>query len=431
MRHLKHLIALLTVLVLLTQPLLPLAEGFTPVAYVGKAAITLKVRSAPDREARGVDTIPEKGTVYVLEVKGPDWLLVKTDRAEGYVLAKYVSGMHDVGGVDISLLREPPELPDGEDPFVKQVDAFVENYVAYVRSGDYLYQAPDADGRRLRHIDAGKELRVCAVSGDWSLVRYREQEGYMLSSSLYKWDRLDPYAGEIPGLALPTRLIFLARTADVFSVEDNTILKADPLPPGSAIAAYEKDLLGRYLTPYHRTTGYVDAELVAAELAVVPWQDAQPGDLIAAMSTYYAVGIHTEKHRGRNWNIYLSTGMLSGIVLQPGQSFDMNKTIGPYRRSTGYHEAPIISSDAASGYGGGTCQVNTTFYVTSIQLPILVTHRRVHSDNDVGITYVPRGFDAAVGAGGINLQLINTLPYAIRYQFFVSDGVMTCCIFRL
>ena len=37
---------------------------------------------------------------------------------------------------------------------------------------------------------------------------------------------------------------------------------------------------------------------------------------------------------------------------------------------------------------------------------------------------------AAVGGGNINLTLENTLPYAIRYQFFDCDGVLTCCIFR-
>ena len=39
-----------------------------------------------------------------------------------------------------------------------------------------------------------------------------------------------------------------------------------------------------------------------------------------------------------------------------------------------------------------------------------------------------QGFDAAVGGGNINLTLENTLPYAIRYQFFDCDGVLTCCI---
>ena len=429
MKSLKRFLALALALVCL--PFAAPAEEPVPVHYVGTATLTLKVRVEPDREARSVDTIPERATVYVLEITNEEWLLVKTERATGYVLAKYVTGMLDAGGVDLSLLLEPPEIPDGEDPFTAQVEAFEENYVAYVMSADYLYETPDPDGRRIRHIDAGKELVVSTVSGDWSLVRYRNTEGYMLNSSLYKWDRLDPFAGEIPGLHVLPVVVFLSSTADVYSVEDNSILKDYPLPPGSCIAAYERDLLGRYRTPYHRTMGYVRADQVACELSVVPWQDARPGDLIAAMTTYYAVGVLTEKYRGRNWNIYLSTSMLSGTVLQPGQAFDMNQTIGPYRRSTGYHEAPIISSDAASGYGGGTCQVNTTFYVTNITLPILITHRRVHSDNDVGITYVPRGFDAAVGSGGINLQLVNTLPYAIRYQFFVSDGVMTCCIFRV
>ena len=416
---------------LLALPLCP-AHAWEDVliAGVGKASTALKVRKAPDRDAGSVDTLRENATVYVLEKVDEEWLKVQTETASGYVLAKYVTGLKDVGGVPMSLLVEPPPIPDGEDPFVAETGEFKENYVAYAIKDSYLYQTPDPEGRRVRRIQTGKELTVSEVSGDWCRVRYREQEGYMLCSALFKWDRLDPYAGAIPGLRIMPRIAFLSKTTEVYSAEDNTILKDYPLPPGSCIAVYEQDLLGRYLTPYNRIMGYVDADCVAGEMAVVPWQDAQPGDLIAAMTTYYAVGVLTEKYRGRNWNIYLATSMISGTVLQPGQSFDMNRTIGPYRRSTGYHQAPILSSEADSGYGGGTCQVNTTFYVTNIQLPILVTHRRVHSDNDVGINYVPRGFDAAVGSGGINLQLTNTLPYAIRYQFFVSDGAMTCCIFR-
>lgn len=425
-RALALLLALLTL-----WPLCPAFAQEDPlIAYVGRASTALKVRKAPDRDADSVDKLKENATVYVLEKVDEEWLKVHTGKASGYVLAKYVTGLREVGGIAMSWLIEPPPIPDGEDPFTAEVGEFKENYVAYAISDSYLFETPDPDGRRVYLIKTGKELRVSEVSGDWCRVRYRDLEGYMLNSSLYKWDRLDPYAGEIPGLNIMPRIVFLEKTSQVYSVEDNTILKDYPLPPGSCIAAYEQDLLGRYLTPYNRTMGYVDADNAAYEIAVVPWQEAQPGDLIAAMTTYYAVGVLTEKYRGRNWNIYLSSSMISGTVLQPGQSFDMNRTIGPYRRSTGYHEAPILSSASDSGYGGGTCQVNTTFYITNIQLPILVTHRRVHSDNDVGINYVHRGFDAAVGGGNINLQLTNTLPYAIRYQFFVSDGVMTCCIFR-
>ena len=71
---------------------------------------------------------------------------------------------------------------------------------------------------------------------------------------------------------------------------------------------------------------------------------------------------------------------------------------------------------------------NTTFYNTVIQLPLLVKHRRVHAD--VGMEYALQGFDAAVGGGAINLIMENTLPYAIRFQTFISDGVLTICIFK-
>lgn len=150
--------------------------------------------------------------------------------------------------------------------------------------------------------------------------------------------------------------------------------------------------------------------------------------MISVMTTYYAVGISTLQYQGRNWNIRLSSSMINGTVLQPGESYNQNEVIGPYRKSTGYHKAPIMSQTALWGYGGGTCQVNTTFYISTIQLPLLVTHRRVHAD--VGIYYAKKGFDAAVGGGNINLTMVNTLPYAIRYQLYISDGVLTCCIYR-
>lgn len=120
--------------------------------------------------------------------------------------------------------------------------------------------------------------------------------------------------------------------------------------------------------------------------------------------------------------------MITGTVLQPGEPYDQYQVIGPYKKSAGYHKAPIMSSKALWGYGGGTCQVNTTFYIATIQVPLLVTHRKVHAE--VGIYYTPQGFDAAVGGGDINLTMVNTLPYAIRYHFYQSDGVVTCCIYR-
>ena len=430
----KRLATLLLAALLAFSPLMALAEaaddsGEASIAYIGKASVALKVRVEPNKDARGMNSVPKNATVYVLELVNDDWAKIKLDNGEGYVMTKYIENMQEVTGLSVSDLMEPEKLPDGSVPFEADVSEFKEGYKAQTLNPSYIYEAPNTNSGRVVYVPAATWLTISTVSGDWSWVSYKGTQGYMLSSSLYMWDRLDPYAGEIPGLAIMPKVIFLNRTCEVYSLEDNTPLKDYPLPPGSCIAVFEKDALGRYQTPYHRTTGYVNGDCVAYEMDVVPWEEAQPGDLIAAMTTYYAVGVTTLQYQGRNWNINLATHMINGTVLQPGQTYDMNKTIGPYRKSTGYHEAPIMSQDALTGYGGGTCQVNTTFYMTNIQLPILVTHRKVHAD--VGIYYVPRGFDAAVGGGDINLQLTNTLPYAIRYHFFMTDGALTCCIFRV
>lgn len=426
----KRLVTMLLAALLAFSPLMALAEAEeASIAYIGKASVALKVRVEPSKDARGMNSVPKNATVYVLELVNDDWAKIKLDNGEGYVMTKYISNMQEVTGLSVSDLLEPEKLPDGSRPFEADVTEFREGYKAQTLNPAYIYEAPNTNSGRVVYVPAATWLTISTVSGDWSWVSYKGTQGYMLSSSLYMWDRLDPYAGEIPGLAIMPKVIFLNRTCEVYSLEDNTPLKDYPLPPGSCIAVFEKDALGRYQTPYHRTTGYVNGDCVAYEMDVVPWEDAQPGDLIAAMTTYYAVGVTTLQYQGRNWNINLATHMINGTVLQPGQTYDMNKTIGPYRKSTGYHEAPIMSQNALTGYGGGTCQVNTTFYMTNIQLPILITHRKVHAD--VGIYYVPRGFDAAVGGGDINLQLTNTLPYAIRYHFFMTDGALTCCIFRV
>lgn len=437
MHGMKRLFALLLAVLLAVLPALTLAEAAQEtdavegdrINYVGKASIALKVRVEPNKDARGVDSVPKNATVYVMELVGDEWAKIKTDNTIGYVLVKYITNMQDVSHLSAEALDEPAELPDGSDPFVAEVTEFKEGYKALMLNGDYIYESPTTNAAKVAHVPAAKEVVVSTVSGDWCLMRYKNAEGYMLCSSLYMWDRLDPYAGEIPGLTVMPKIVVTNRTTEVYSLEDNSILKDYPMPAGSCLTVYEKDALGRYQTPYHRTMGYINADAVAYEMDVVPWEEAQSGDLIAAMTTFYAVGVTTLNYQGRNWNIYLATSMINGTVLQPGQSYDMNATIGPYRKSTGYHEAPIMSQNALTGYGGGTCQVNTTFYMTNIMLPILINHRRAHAD--VGIYYVPRGFDAAVGGGDINLRLTNTLPYAIRYQFLISDGVLTCCIFRV
>jgi len=432
----KSWLALLLAMLMMIMPVLSMAEetaeAEAPITHTAKASTTLKVRRAPDDSALGNDSIPRDSIVYIVEY-GNLWCKVRTSRVEGYIKTQYLT---DLVVIDPNAVAAQENADEAEAVLVGELQPgfsmnesnFQEKYYAHtVRDRVVMHEEPSEISDRIRYINIYEQVVVGEISGDWSFIRYKGNHyGYVRTDYLFKWDRIDPYAGAIPGLTVWPNLAFVNHTTTIYELETNKELFT--INPGSAITVGEKDAFGRYPLPIDRTTGYIMEDEVAYVMPVVNWEEAQPGDLIAVMSTYFGVGKTTLQIQGRNWNIHLSSDFISGTVLQPGENYNMNQTIAPYQKATGYKSAPIMSDEATEGYGGGTCQVNTTFYVCTIQIPLLVTHRRVHAE--VGMSYIPKGFDAAVGGGAINLTMINTLPYAIRYQFMNSDGVLTCCIFR-
>lgn len=407
-------------------------ETEAPITHIAKASVALKVRRRPESTSTGGDSIPRGEDVMIVEY-GADWCKVRTSHLEGWVMTKYLLDIKTVDG-EVAALPES-EAPEGPREAVGELmpgfttneSNFYEGYYAHtVVDGAAIYERPTENSRQRTTVKIYQRLVVSENSGDWSLVRYNNVCGYMRTDNLFKWDRIDPYIGEIPGLEIWPNLAFVNHTTVVRDMETDKPLQT--VNPGAALSVGEMDEQGRYPVPYDRVTGYISQSDVAWVMPVTAWDEAQSGDLISVMTTFFAVGKTTLQYQGRNWNIHLASGFISGTVLQPGQTYNMNETIGPYKQSTGYKSAPILSPHALSGYGGGTCQVNTTFYISTIQVPLLVTHRKVHAE--VGMHYAEKGFDAAVGSGNINLTMQNTLPYAIRYQFWNSDGVLTCCIFR-
>ena len=398
--------------------------------YVAVSDVALKVRKGPGLEYSGVDSIPAGSQIYIIEL-GTEWSKVRTKRTVGYVLSKHLKNVrdYDVARGTIGAAAEKPQEADitGTESSDAVEGEFKAGFKAHAVKPTLLYEEPDERSRFQIKAPQYEELLVSHVQGDWSYVMYKNRIGYTRTDHLFKWDRIDPYAGDIPGCIVYPTLAFVDKTVDIISYKNGKeVLKT--INPGSALAVELPDEEGRYKTPYWRTTGYINDEDIVYKMPVVPYDEAQPGDLISAMTTYYAVGVHTLQYQGRNWNIYLATTFISGAVVQPNEVFNVYDYMGPYRKSTGYKPAPIMSPNALWGYGGGTCQVSTTLYNTVIRLPLYVNHRKVHAN--VGIKYMLKGFDAAVGGGDINLIFTNTLPYPIRINFMLSDGVLTCCIFR-
>ncbi|MBR2943431.1 MAG: VanW family protein, partial [Clostridia bacterium] len=180
--------------------------------------------------------------------------------------------------------------------------------------------------------------------------------------------------------------------------------------------------------PYKREPDLVSvpkAKLTIYEF--VPWDSAQPGDLLYAYTTFYSTSMKKEGNGGRLYNIQLAADRLAGTVVPSGETFSYNAVCGPYTQENGYRSAPILSGESEMGYGGGVCQVCSTLYNIVLRIPTVIEEMHWHSQG--GVSYLPAGFDATVGSQS-DLIFRNILPYDVRIEFENLDGVMTAFFFR-
>ncbi len=119
----------------------------------------------------------------------------------------------------------------------------------------------------------------------------------------------------------------------------------------------------------------------------------------------------------RKNNIKLASNALNGLMINSGEEFSFNNTIGKRTAEKGYKEANIIKDGTfVKGIGGGICQVSTTLYNALILANIDVTESHPHS---LPVSYVQPAMDAMVSWGNADLKFKNTssLP-----MFIVSSA---------
>lgn len=113
-------------------------------------------------------------------------------------------------------------------------------------------------------------------------------------------------------------------------------------------------------------------------------------------------------------NIQIANQTLNKTIVQSGDVFSFNETIGPRTAERGYQEAAIIvKEEKEMGIGGGVCQVSSTLYNAALAAGLEVVERHQHSA-EVG--YIELGKDATVSYGSCDLKFRNTMPYPIKFQ---------------
>ncbi len=178
---------------------------------------------------------------------------------------------------------------------------------------------------------------------------------------------------------------------------------------------------------YHFDLEKAKALAAAAEFGeavTIPMVCVEPEILGEEVYFRDVLGTCETKHNSdelRTTNLRLVCQILNGHIIQPGESFSYNGTVGERTPERGFQPAPAYSGNRLiKDYGGGVCQGSTTLYNCLLLADMEVTDRVCHG---ITVSYVPRGLDAAVNwATKTDLAFTNNSHFPVMIQAEVSDG---------
>lgn len=134
---------------------------------------------------------------------------------------------------------------------------------------------------------------------------------------------------------------------------------------------------------------------------------------------------HTDD-ANRNNNLRRACESMNGLVLQPGEVFSYNDTLGQRTKENGYLRAGAYSGwELVQSYGGGICQGSSTIYCAALYADLEIVHRKNHGYK---VGYIDAGLDATVNWGGPDFQFRNSTHFPIKIAAEVSDGYVKVTI---
>ena len=159
---------------------------------------------------------------------------------------------------------------------------------------------------------------------------------------------------------------------------------------------------------YRQLTEILDSGETKKELWVVPDKiiaDITKAELMNSFGLISAYTTQTTKDNNRNTNIKLSAEAISGITVQPGETFSFNSATGERTAAKGYKEAPAISGGQSKDeVGGGVCQTSSTLFNAVARADLEIVERHAHAWPS---HYIEKGFDATVNWPGLDFKFKN------------------------
>lgn len=129
----------------------------------------------------------------------------------------------------------------------------------------------------------------------------------------------------------------------------------------------------------------------------------------------------------RKHNVGRAAQSCNGIILNPGEVFSYNSTLGQRTAENGYRAAAAyLNGLTVQEFGGGICQVSSTLYYATLRSNLEIVERYNHT---FWPGYITLGMDATVSWGGPDFKFKNNTPYPIKLEVVYANGRATCTIY--
>jgi len=148
-----------------------------------------------------------------------------------------------------------------------------------------------------------------------------------------------------------------------------------------------------------------------------------PKYLLSEYTTYY--GSHDSPNRVHN--IKLSSSRTNNYVMVSGEVFSLLDALGDFNRSSGYKEAFVLyNGELEPQYGGGSCQIASTFYNAALLAGLEIIERYNHG---IYFTIYPLGRDASIYTGFRDLKIKNNTGHPVYIKAYATDKRLTYGIY--
>ena len=122
-------------------------------------------------------------------------------------------------------------------------------------------------------------------------------------------------------------------------------------------------------------------------------------------------------------NVALAAKAMNGLILNPGDVFSFNGTVGERTAAKGYKLAgAYVGGENVDQLGGGICQVSSTLYYCTLIADLKIVDRANHM---YPVAYLPMGLDATVNWGTIDFKFSNNSEYPVRIDAAVEGKTLT------